>query len=210
MESPFSGAIHQSDRSHLATPQIMIHQQQQQQQYASFPSVALEPTLQNASSTGSSRNRVAASNSPPLYRKETPRSLQSSPASLRSAPAFDPHHQRRTEDPADQPEARTLPPRNLTDETIDDAYIAFIFYCNPNVPLSTNTYELRRTFRCPPRSDGKNFSIFTLWELIQKLDSKELKTWIQLSIELGVEPPSLEKKQSTQKVQQYAVRLKVR
>lgn len=186
----------------------MIHQQPQQQQYASFP--ALEPTLQSASSTGSARNRVSASNSPPLNRKETPRSLQSSPTSLRSAPAFDPHHQRRPGDPADQAESRNLPSRELTDKTIDDAYIAFIFYCNPNVPLSANTYELRRTFRCPPRSDGKNFSIFTLWELIRKLDNKELKTWIQLSIELGVEPPSLEKKQSTQKVQQYAVRLKVR
>ena len=127
-----------------------------------------------------------------------------------SPPSFDSHRQRQTRDPADQVESRTLPSRDLTDETIDDAFIAFIFYCNPNVPLSVNTYELRRTFRCPPRSDGKNFSIFTLWELIRKLDSKELKTWIQLSIELGVEPPSMEKKQSTQKVQQYAVRLKVR
>lgn len=204
MESPFPVAMNHPDRSHLASSQITMVQQQ----YATYPA-ALEPsTLQSSSSTGSARNRVAASNSPPLHRKGTPRSLQSSPTSLRSAaPAFD---QRQSRDPADHAESRTLPSRDLTDESIDDAYIAFIFYCNPNVPLSANTYELRRTFRCPPRSDGKNFSVFTLWELIRKLDNKELKTWIQLSIELGVEPPSLEKKQSTQKVQQYAVRLKVR
>ena len=97
----------------------------------------------------------------------------------------------------------------MTDSNIDDAYVMFILYCNPNVPPSVDTSELRKTFRSPPRSDGKSFSVFTLFELIRKLDSKELKTWIQLAIELGVEPPSLEKKQSTQKVQQYAVRLKV-
>lgn len=107
-------------------------------------------------------------------------------------------------------ERRDLPARDVTDETIDDAYVSFIMYCNPNVPATADSSELRRTFRAPPRSDGKSFSIFVLWELIRKLDRKELKTWIQLAIELGVEPPSLEKKQSTQKVQQYAVRLKVR
>ena len=110
----------------------------------------------------------------------------------------------------DHTEPRSLPARNITDETIDDAYVAFIFYCNPNVPTSVDTTELRKTFRCPPRSDGKSFSIFALWELIKRLDSKDLKTWIALAIELGVEPPDMEKKQSTQKVQQYAVRLKVR
>ncbi|KKA23853.1 ARS binding protein Abp2 [Rasamsonia emersonii CBS 393.64] len=108
----------------------------------------------------------------------------------------------------DTAERRVLPLRELTDETIDDAYVAFILYCNPNVPSSVDTTELRKSFRSPPRSDGKSFSIYTLWELIRKLDRKELKTWIQLAIELGVEPPSLEKMQSTQKVQQYAVRLK--
>lgn len=110
---------------------------------------------------------------------------------------------------ADQAESRVLPSREITDENIDEAYVLFIFYCNPNVPSSVDTSELRKTFRCPPRSDGKSFSVFTLFELIRKLDNKELKTWIQLAIELGVEPPDMEKKQSTQKVQQYAVRLKV-
>jgi hypothetical protein len=53
------------------------------------------------------------------------------------------------------------------------------------------------------------FSTFTLFELIQKLELKEIKTWAQLAIVLGVEPPALDKGQSAQKVQQYAVRLKV-
>lgn len=216
METSFSNVMNHPDRPELATSPMII------QQYARYPT-ALEPTLQSASSAGSARNRIAASNSPPLHRKGTPRSLQPSPTGLRSViapasaahsgpsmspPAVDPL--RRAQSRPDQAESRTLPSRDLTDQTIDDAYVAFIFYCNPSVPLSVNTYDLRRTFRCPPRSDGKSFSVFTLWELIRKLDSKELKTWIQLSMELGVEPPSLEKKQSAQKVQQYAVRLKVR
>jgi protein-tyrosine phosphatase len=73
-------------------------------------------------------------------------------------------------------------------------------YCNPSVPLDTDTTELRKIFRAPPKSDGNVFSTFTLFELIQKLELKEIKTW---------EPPALDKGQSAQKVQQYAVRLKV-
>lgn len=193
------------------------------QQYARYPA-AVEPALPSASSVDSARSRVAASKSPPLQRRETPRSLQASPTgqrsiihrapSARSGPSMSPpvfsslrHSQSR--ESLDQAESRTLPTRDITDENIDDAYVSFIFYCNPNVPSSADSTELRKTFRSPPRSDGKSFGIFNLWELIRKLDNKELKTWIQLAIELGVEPPSLERKQSTQKVQQYAVRLKV-
>jgi ARS binding protein 2 len=105
---------------------------------------------------------------------------------------------------------RGLPTREVTDANFDDAYVAFIMYCNPTIPLDTDTTELRKIFRAPPKSDGKNFSTFTLFELIRKLDQKELKTWAQLALELGVEPPALDKGQSAQKVQQYAVRLKVR
>ncbi|EAS30785.3 ARS binding protein Abp2 [Coccidioides immitis RS] len=156
--------------------------------------------------------------SPPLYRRSTPGSLQPSPRLPRSELIRRSHSAASMSPPVPVPvrqgelvqsiEPRTLPSRNITDATIDDAYVDFIFYCNPGVPSTTNTSELRRMFRLPPRSDGKCFSIYTLWELIQKLDRKEIKTWIQLAIELGVEPPSVEKKQSTQKVQQYAVRLK--
>ncbi|RMJ27900.1 ARS binding protein Abp2 [Aspergillus sp. HF37] len=199
--------MNQCDRDDLGGFQVIA------QPYARYPTT-VEPALPSTSSTGSARSRGAASISPPLPRKETPRSLQSSPgaprsaipvAAARSGQSMSPPP---TGDLTGQAESRCLPSRDLTDETIDNAYIAFILYCNPSVPPSANTCELRKCFRCPPRSDGKNFSIFTLWQLIQRLDCKELKTWIQLSIELGVERPSPEKRQSTQKIQQYAVRLK--
>lgn len=104
---------------------------------------------------------------------------------------------------------RALPPRDVSEETIVDAYAAFILYCNPYFPLDIDTSDLKRIFQTPPRSDGKDFSIFTLWQLVQRFDSKEIKTWTQLALELGVEPPSAERGGSVQKVQQYSVRLKV-
>ncbi|KAF7588793.1 hypothetical protein BBP40_005224 [Aspergillus hancockii] len=216
METSFPNVMNPSDRNELGGPPMVV------QQYARYPP-ALEPGIHSASSLGSARSRMAASKSPPLHRKATPRSIQSSPiiprpgippvSAARSGPSispvFDPLHQRQLpRESLDQAESRALPSREITDASIDDAYVMFIFYCNPNVPMSVDTSELRKTFRCPPRSDGKSFSIFTLWELIRKLDSKELKTWISLATELGVEPPDLEQGQSTQKVQQYAVRLK--
>ena len=111
--------------------------------------------------------------------------------------------------PAQSPVGRHLPLREITDQTLDDAYIAFILYCNPAIPISTDSTELRKVLRTPPKSDGKSFSTFKLFELIRKLEHKEIRTWTQLAIQLGVEPPAAEKNQSAQKVQQYAVRLKV-
>lgn len=206
-----------ANRNELRASQVVV------QQYAQYPST-LESALQSASSLGSARSQSDAHRSPAFHRRETPRSLQSSPKGPRSAippsavrsgpsmspPLFEAIRQQQMKDTTDQAESRELPSRDVTDDTIDDAYVLFILYCNPNVPSSVDTSELRKAFRCPPRSDGKSFNIFTLFELIRKLQTKELKTWIQLAIELGVEPPSVEKKQSTQKVQQYAVRLKVR
>ena len=103
--------------------------------------------------------------------------------------------------------ARVLPSREVTESTVEDAFVSFILYCNPSVDLDIPTIELRKGFRAPPRSDGKSFNTFNLFKLIKRLEEKELKTWTQLVMELGVEPPDLN--QSTQKVQQYAVRLKV-
>lgn len=111
--------------------------------------------------------------------------------------------------PSYTPQDRSLPSRDVTKDTIDDAYAQFILYCNPNFPLSTDTSELLKAFRLPPKSDGKSFSTWLLYELISKFEQKEIKTWTQLALDLGVEPPSVEKGQSTQKVQQYSVRLKV-
>lgn len=108
--------------------------------------------------------------------------------------------------PAFTPQDRSLPSKDVTDETIDDAYVAFILYCNPSVPLDTDTTELRKVFRQPPKSDGKTFNVFHLMELIEKFERKDIKTWTKLAIELGVERTA---ESSAQKVQQYAVRLKV-
>jgi hypothetical protein len=104
---------------------------------------------------------------------------------------------------------RSLPKCPVSDENLADQYAAFILYCNPAIPLNTDTKELKDIFRAPPRSDGKAFSTWVLFQLIKKLDTKEIKTWAQLALDLGVEPPALDKGQSAQKVQQYAVRLKV-
>ncbi|ORX94813.1 ARS binding protein 2-domain-containing protein [Clohesyomyces aquaticus] len=110
--------------------------------------------------------------------------------------------------PSFVPEDRSAPPRDVTDETIDDAYAAFILYCNPMFATDIDTSELTKLFRTPPKSDGKAFSTWNLFELIRKFEIKEIKTWTQLALDLGVEPPDTDKGQSTQKVQQYSVRLK--
>ncbi|KAL6705344.1 hypothetical protein ACN47E_006993 [Coniothyrium glycines] len=106
------------------------------------------------------------------------------------------------------PDDRHPPSRHVSDETINDAYASFVLYCNPNFPTSIDTAELVKLFRTPPKSDGNAFSIWTLYELIRKFDAKEIKTWTQLALDLGVKPPNTDEGQSTQKVQQYSVRLK--
>lgn len=108
------------------------------------------------------------------------------------------------------PDDRQLPAPDVSDKTIDAAYAAFILYCNPSFATSTDTAELVKLFRTPPKSDGNAFSSWALFELIRKFDAKEIKTWTQLALDLGVAPPDTDKGQSTQKVQQYSVRLKVR
>lgn len=107
-----------------------------------------------------------------------------------------------------RPTDRSLPPKDVSADTITDAYVAFILYCNPHFDLNTDTTTLRAQFNTPPRSDNKEFKTFALWELIVKFDAKEIKTWGQLAQDLGVEPPDVSKGQSVQKVQQYTVRLK--
>lgn len=105
---------------------------------------------------------------------------------------------------------RMLPSPQVSEQNIEDAYVQFILYCNLGISTDVNTTELRRGFCNPPRSDGKSFSPHTLFQLLSRLENKDgINTWTQLVTELGVEPPDQEKGQSTQKVQQYAVRLKV-
>ncbi|KAK7550431.1 ARS binding protein 2-domain-containing protein [Phyllosticta citricarpa] len=107
------------------------------------------------------------------------------------------------------PTDRALPDReSVTADNLDDAYAQFIVYCNPYLSPTIATTELKRIFKKPPMSDNKTFDLWKLYDLIGKLETGEIKTWIQLALDLGVEPPDTSKGQSTQKVQQYAVRLK--
>ncbi|KAF1814441.1 hypothetical protein P152DRAFT_381625, partial [Eremomyces bilateralis CBS 781.70] len=108
--------------------------------------------------------------------------------------------------PLFRPSDRSLPSRGVTENSIEDAFVGFIFYCNPSFPLSTDTSMLRERFRKLPENEGKAFNTWTLFELIGKLDRKDIKTWTELVQELGVEKPK--EGQSSQKVQQYSVRLK--
>ncbi|EME85887.1 uncharacterized protein MYCFIDRAFT_161512, partial [Pseudocercospora fijiensis CIRAD86] len=107
-----------------------------------------------------------------------------------------------------KPSDRQLPSRDVSASTITQAFVDYILYCNPNFPLDVDTTTLRANFESPPKSDSKDFEVLKLFELIKKFDAKEIKTWGQLALDLGVEAPDLSKGQSVQKVQQYSVRLK--
>ncbi|KAI9158400.1 ARS-binding protein [Paramyrothecium foliicola] len=102
----------------------------------------------------------------------------------------------------------SLPDRNVTEANIEDAFVRFIFYCNPALPLYPDTQALREAFRNPPRSGGRIFSPYRVYELVKEFYQKDIKTWTELTIKLGVEPPDPAKDESTQKVAQYGVRLK--
>ncbi|KAF2128999.1 hypothetical protein P153DRAFT_367283 [Dothidotthia symphoricarpi CBS 119687] len=136
---------------------------------------------------------------------------RSSPTPSNASPRFSamsPTSQPKQLTPSFVPDDRSPPSRDVSDATIDNAFANFILYCNPNFPTSIDTTELVKLFRTPPKSDGNAFSVWTLFELIRKFDAKEITTWTKLALDLGVAPPDTEKGQSTQKVQQYSVRLK--
>jgi hypothetical protein len=103
----------------------------------------------------------------------------------------------------------TLPDRRVSASSIEDAYVCFIFSCNPGLPLDSDTESLRDAFRTPPRSGGKAFDTFAIYELVRRFYNKEIKTWTELTTTLGVEPPDPTKDESAQNVAQYGVRLKV-
>ena len=144
-----------------------------------------------------------------MARNSQPPSTPSN-ASPRYSAAVSPTSQSKHTATSHTPDDRSLPSRDVSDETIDSAFASFVLYCNPSFALSTDTSELVKLFRTPPKSDGNSFSTWTLFELIRKFSAGEIKTWTQLALDLGVAPPDTDKGQSTQKVQQYSVRLKVR
>lgn len=114
--------------------------------------------------------------------------------------------------PGEEGVRSALPDTSVTEDTIEDAYVNFILFCNPAVPSTTDTAPLRTAFRALPKSNRETFRPFVLFELIKQLENKEnkeLKTWTDLAVKLGVTHPDPEKGESSQKIQQYAVRLKV-
>jgi hypothetical protein len=104
---------------------------------------------------------------------------------------------------------RALPDRSVSEQSVEDAYVDFILFCNPAVPLDADTASLREAFRNPPRSGGKSFCTFAIYDLVRKFYNSEIRTWTELTTKLGVEPPDPNKEESAQKVAQYGVRLKV-
>jgi hypothetical protein len=133
---------------------------------------------------------------------------QPSPSQLQTPPEPPKQPEPRKQQP-ELPTPPTLPDRNVTADSIEDAYVRFIFYCNPALPLPSETVHLREAFRSPPRSGGKSFNIFTVFELVRRFYDKEIRTWTELTTKLGVEPPDPTKDESAQKIAQYGVRLKV-
>ncbi|CAJ0861826.1 8744_t:CDS:2 [Entrophospora sp. SA101] len=93
----------------------------------------------------------------------------------------------------------------MIESNFANKYIDFITYCNPNAPADMDYTPLIRSFNSVPKSDGKNFDTWTLYQLVSKHHSGEIKTWTKLAQQLGVERTA---DSSPQKIQQYAVRLK--
>ncbi|CAG8705901.1 10855_t:CDS:2, partial [Acaulospora colombiana] len=100
---------------------------------------------------------------------------------------------------------RNLPPKDVTPENIGNRYLEFILYCNPSAPSDLDVSSLIRSFNAVPKSDGKTFETWVLFQLVAKHHSGEIKTWTKLAQQLGVERTN---ESSPQKIQQYAVRLK--
>ncbi|KAF2118708.1 ARS binding protein 2-domain-containing protein [Lophiotrema nucula] len=230
MQVDYGGAGPETEHNlHLSHHAHFDHQGNASPAFTPFrhPAVpAIDPGLDHSSGTrnghapmtsthhhSSSQHLLTPDNahlSHPFY-GDMPRSTGTPSTPSNASPRFtaiSPSGQPKQIAPGYVPTDRAPPSRDVSDHTIDDAYAAFILYCNPSFPASIDTSELTKLFRTPPKSDGKAFSTWTLYELIRKFDSKEIKTWTQLALDLGVQQPDIDKGQSTQKVQQYSVRLK--
>lgn len=103
--------------------------------------------------------------------------------------------------------SRPSPAKDINHSNIVDRYVEFILWCNPNhIPDEGQTLTLRRAFIAVPKSDGKTFDPWLLFSHVARLESGEIKTWTKLAQDMGVERTD---DSSPQKIQQYAVRLKV-
>lgn len=105
---------------------------------------------------------------------------------------------------------RVLPDKDVSPDTIGEAYISFILYCNPALPQDCMVDTLREAFKAPPKSQGKEFPTWSVFQNVKRFYNKEIPTWTEMVVQLGVDPPDLSKDESSQKITQYGVRLKVR
>ncbi|KAF4123880.1 ARS binding protein 2 [Geosmithia morbida] len=96
-----------------------------------------------------------------------------------------------------------LPDRNVTPDTLEDAFVSFIFYCNPAIPWGSDATALREAFRTPPKNGGKSFDTAVIYDLVKRLYAKDIKTWTELTMMLGVAPPDPSKDESRQRITQY-------
>ncbi|MCJ1307312.1 hypothetical protein MMC25_000958 [Agyrium rufum] len=191
----FSDFVTGMSRQAAATAQMVQPDVETQlHQYSQLPPQRSPGTASHISMSGSPR--------PPQMQIPQPRQEPT----YATAPQVSTQGMKDVNTPHDMP--RTLPSTDPTKESQEDGYVQFIFYCNPSIPTTTDTTALRRGFKSVPRADGKEFDPWTLFLLIRRLHNQEINTWTDLVLTLGVEPPDPAKNQSTQKVQQFAVRLK--
>ena len=60
----------------------------------------------------------------------------------------------------------------------------------------------------PPKSQGKEFSPWLVFQKVKQFYRREIPTWTEMVIQLGVDEPDVSKGESSQKLTQYGVRLK--
>ncbi|KAF2156477.1 hypothetical protein K461DRAFT_96515 [Myriangium duriaei CBS 260.36] len=104
---------------------------------------------------------------------------------------------------------RQLPAREVTRASISGAYVQFILFCNPAIGQTSDTVALVETFSSPPTSNKKVFHVYDIFLQVKRLYELDTKTWIQLALDLGIEPATADEGAgASQRIHQYIVRLK--
>ncbi|CAB52738.1 ARS binding protein Abp2 [Schizosaccharomyces pombe] len=98
-----------------------------------------------------------------------------------------------------------LPSRHdVSADNITEKFCQFCLCCNPWY-AGADTRQLANAFNMIPKSEGQKFEIWVLFLLVRQYHQKIINSWSKLVGFLGVERKD---EQSTQKIQQYVVRLK--
>ncbi|WBW71541.1 may bind replication origins Abp2 [Schizosaccharomyces osmophilus] len=93
---------------------------------------------------------------------------------------------------------------DINADNITEKFCQFCLCCNPWY-AGADTRQLATAFNSIPKSEGQKFDIWVLFLLIRQYHQKVISSWSKLVGFLGVERKD---EQSTQKIQQYVVRLK--